>query len=398
MKRINTKYDKPFTIFESAFRPFFILAAAASLFYMTVWTLYYAVNLPLTFQNTTPSLWHAHEMLFGYTMAVIAGFILTAEKYWLGKNIDNKLILYALIILWILARVILFIQLVTNIPYEIGAVFDCLFMILLAIRVGYPIIRAQAWDKCIIALHIALLAAANIVFYLGIADVIANGANLGVYSALYIVVSLIVLMGRRMIPIFVRNALKFKFEPKNWRLVDALSIVIFVLFFVTEIFSTYDHIAAILCGLLLLTYSIRIYGWYSPKIWDKPLLWVLFVGYSWIAIGFGLKFFGMFFSISNFLSLHSFTYGGIGIMTIGFMSRVILGHTGRDVFHPPKIVFWIFSIVFAGAIIRILFPLFNMNNYLLWISISQILWVLSFLIFAITFLPMLISPRLPDEA
>ncbi|TFG74917.1 MAG: NnrS family protein, partial [Thermodesulfobacteriales bacterium] len=93
MKRINTNNDKAFTIFESPYRPFFILAAISSLFYMTIWTLFYTFKLPLNFENISPTMWHAHEMLFGYTMAVVAGFLLTVEKYWLGKNIDRKSIL-----------------------------------------------------------------------------------------------------------------------------------------------------------------------------------------------------------------------------------------------------------------------------------------------------------------
>ncbi|MEK6224510.1 MAG: NnrS family protein [Thermodesulfobacteriales bacterium] len=397
MKRINTNNDKAFTIFESPYRPFFILAAISSLFYMTIWTLFYSFKLPLNFENISPTMWHAHEMLFGYTMAVIAGFLLTVEKYWLGKNIDSKSILLTLVILWIAARVSIFLTLITNIPYEIGAILDCLFMIVLTIRVTYPIISARAWDKMGLVAHIAIVAAANVVFYLGLSGIISNGQYLGVYSALYLIISIILLMGRRMIPIFIRNGLEFKFEPKNWRVIDILSLVFFVLFFIYDLFFTSPITVSIISGILAIIYSIRLFGWYSNKIWSKPLLWVLFVAYSWIAVGFTLKFLSLYFNIFGFLSLHSFTYGGIGIITIGFMSRVILGHTGRNVFEPPKILFWIFSILFAGAIVRVFFPLIDISLYQSWIGVSQLLWILSFLIFAVVYLPMLFRPSIEKK-
>jgi uncharacterized protein involved in response to NO len=397
MKRINTNNYKAFTIFESPYRPFFILAAISSLFYMTIWTLFYTFKLPLNFENISPTMWHAHEMLFGYTMAVVAGFLLTVEKYWLGKNIDRKSILLTLVIIWIAARVSIFLTLITNIPYEIGAILDCLFMIVLTIRVAYPIISARAWDKMGLVAHIAIIAAANVVFYLGLSGVISNGQYLGVYSALYLVISIILLMGRRMIPIFIRNGLEFKFEPKNWRVIDILSLVFFVLFFIYDLFFTSPITVSIISGILAIIYSIRLFGWYSNKIWSKPLLWVLFVAYSWIAVGFTLKFLSLYFNIFGFLSLHSFTYGGIGIITMGFMSRVILGHTGRNVFEPPKILFWIFSILFAGAIVRVFFPLIDITRYQIWIGASQLLWILSFLIFAVVYLPMLFRPSIEKK-
>jgi len=397
MKRINTNNDKAFTILESPYRPFFILAAISSLFYMTIWTLFYTFKLPLDFENISPTMWHAHEMLFGYTMAVIAGFLLTVEKYWLGKNIDSKSILLTLVILWIAARVSIFLTLITNIPYEIGAILDCLFMIVLTIRVAYPIISARAWDKMGLVSHIAIIAAANVIFYLGLSGIISNGQYLGVYSALYLIISIILLMGRRMIPVFIRNGLEFKFEPKNWRVIDILSLVFFVIFFILDLFFTSAIAVSIISGILAIIYSIRLFGWYSNKIWSKPLLWVLFVAYSWIAVGFTLKFLSLYFNIFGFLPLHSFTYGGIGIMTIGFMSRVILGHTGRNVFDPPKILFWIFSILFAGAIVRVFFPLIDISLYQSWIGVSQLLWILSFLIFAVVYLPMLFRPSIEKK-
>jgi uncharacterized protein involved in response to NO len=398
LKRIITGADNNFSIFESAYRPFFILATVSSLFYMTLWTAFYTFKLRLNFENISPTMWHAHEMLFGYAIAVITGFMLTIEKYRFGDLISKKSALIILIILWILARVFISLTLITDISWKTGAVLDCLFILILTIRISYPVIRGKDREKTGLAAHMALITISNVVFYLGVLGLLPDGQRWGVYSALFLVVSTILLMGRKMIPLFIRNGLDFKFEPRNWRVIDILSIFFFVSFFFSELFFTSGKLVSIISGMLALIYSVRLYGWYSSRIWKKPMLWVLFVGYAWIAIGFGLKFLSLYFNIPDLPALHSFTYGGIGIMTVGFMSRVTLGHTGRNVFAPPNIVFWIFIVLLAGAIVRVFLPIIDSGNYLIWIAISQILWILSFLIFAIVFLPMLWKPSVEKRA
>lgn len=398
MKRIITGADNNFSIFESAYRPFFILATVSSLFYMTLWTAFYTFKLRLNFENISPTMWHAHEMLFGYAIAVITGFMLTIEKYRFGDLISKKSALIILIILWILARVFISLTLITDISWKTGAVLDCLFILILTIRISYPVIRGKDREKTGLAAHMALITISNVVFYLGVLGLLPDGQRWGVYSALFLVVSTILLMGRKMIPLFIRNGLDFKFEPRNWRVIDILSIFFFVSFFFSELFFTSGKLVSIISGMLALIYSVRLYGWYSSRIWKKPMLWVLFVAYAWIAIGFGLKFLSLYFNIPDLPALHSFTYGGIGIMTVGFMSRVTLGHTGRNVFAPPNIVFWIFIVLLAGAIVRVFLPIIDSGNYLIWIAISQILWILSFLIFAIVFLPMLWKPSVEKRA
>jgi uncharacterized protein involved in response to NO len=398
LKRIITGADNNFSIFESAYRPFFILATVSSLFYMTLWTAFYTFKLRLNFENISPTMWHAHEMLFGYAIAVITGFMLTIEKYRFGDLISKKSALIILIILWILARVFISLTLITDISWKTGAVLDCLFILILTIRISYPVIRGKDREKTGLAAHMALITISNVVFYLGVLGLLPDGQRWGVYSALFLVVSTILLMGRKMIPLFIRNGLDFKFEPRNWRVIDILSIFFFVSFFFSELFFTSGKLVSIISGMLALIYSVRLYGWYSSRIWKKPMLWVLFVAYAWIAIGFGLKFLSLYFNIPDLPALHSFTYGGIGIMTVGFMSRVTLGHTGRNVFAPPNIVFWIFIVLLAGAIVRVFLPIIDSGNYLIWIAISQILWILSFLIFAIVFLPMLWKPSVEKRA
>lgn len=370
------------------------MAIVSSLCYMTLWTAIYTFKLKLNFENIPPTLWHAHEMLFGYVVAVIAGFTLTIEKYRFSAIISKKSALVLLIIIWILARVFISLTLIMDISWKIGAFFDCLFILILTIRILYPIIKGKDRNKVGIGFHMALLTVSNVVFYLGALGVLSNGLRWGVYSALFLIISLILFMGRMTIPLFIRSGLNFRFKPRNWKIIDTLSLIFFVIFFIFEIFFTSERLLPIISGLLALIYTVRLYGWYSNRIWSKPMLWVLFVAYSWIVIGFGLQFLSLYFNIPDLIVIHSFTYGAIGMMTIGFMCHVTLGHTGRNIFMPPKITFWIFIVMLGGAVVRVFFPILGSSNYSLWIAISQILWILSFLAFAITFLPMLLEPRI----
>jgi uncharacterized protein involved in response to NO len=272
LKLIVTNTDKNFSIFESAYRPFFILATVSSLFYMTLWTAVYTFKLRLNFVNISPSIWHAHEMLFGYAVAVIAGFVLTIEKYRFSTVLSKKSALISLIIIWILARVFISLTLVTNISWKTGAFLDCLFILILTIRISYPIIRGKDREKAGLAPHLALITASNIVFYLGVLGVLPESQRWGVYSALFLVVSIILLMGRMMIPLFIRSGLDFKFEPRNWRVIDILSLFFFVSFFILYILFTSGKLVSIISGLLALIYTVRLYGWYSNRIWKKPML------------------------------------------------------------------------------------------------------------------------------
>jgi len=160
-----------------------------------------------------------------------------------------------------------------------------------------------------------------------------------------------------------------------------------------DVFTEYAQLTAIIALVLTVLHTVRLTGWYSNKVWSKPLVWILVIAYCSIIAGFALKAAAFYFGISAFLSIHAFTAGGIGLLTIGMMSRVSIGHTGRNVFEPPGTIFWCFIVLLVGVIVRVVFPLFNMDLYVYWIGISQVLWMTAFIIFIYLFAPMLLSPR-----
>jgi uncharacterized protein involved in response to NO len=121
------------------------------------------------------------------------------------------------------------------------------------------------------------------------------------------------------------------------------------------------------------------------------------VAYSFIIVGFALIAASVYLDVSPFLSTHAFTVGAIALVTIGMMSRVSLGHTGRSVFEPPVAVFWSLLILTLAAVVRVIFPLFNMDLYVYWIGISQLMWIVAFAVFVYVYAPMFLSARVDGK-
>jgi uncharacterized protein involved in response to NO len=138
---------------------------------------------------------------------------------------------------------------------------------------------------------------------------------------------------------------------------------------------------------------MRLAGWYRPGLMRMPMLWVLFLAYVALVLGFALKAGVYLFGLSPMPALHAFTYGGIGLFTLGMMVRVTLGHTGRNIQEPPAVVPLMFVLLVAGALVRVLMPLLDPVHPSFWIAVAGCLWVLPFAMFLASFLPMLLQPR-----
>ena len=392
--------EKPFTgnyaLTHLGFRPFFLSAGAFAVIGILLWTAIYSFNWQGLNAAYPPITWHAHEMIFGYTLAVVAGFLLTAIKNWTGQQTLHQAPLLLLTAIWLAARLLPFMQ---GLSLQAVASVDLLFMLALLAAVAIPVLRARQWQQAGIIAKVALMTLANAVFYLGLLGYWPAGIQLGLYAGLYLMIALIFTMGRRVIPFFIERGVGVSFKANNTRWVDRSSLGLFLLFAITDLIAMTQGnqalagMAAALALVQIPLHGWRLYGWYHAAIWQKPLLWVLYVAYAWLVLGFGLKFLSWSTGLSPWLAVHAFAYGGIGMMTLGMMARVILGHTGRNVFEPPALVGKIFAILFAGACVRILAVWALPQWYWWWIVIAQCLWMLAFGLFVWLYAPMLIKPR-----
>ena len=379
------------SILNLGFRPFFTGAAVFSVLSMLAWAGMYVFGW---FPHTTAlphTVWHAHEMIYGYGMAVIAGFLLTAVRNWTGVQTITGIPLLLLFLLWLAGRVLLAGG--NSNLLQAAALTDALFGVGLVVAILVPIARVKQWQQLGIVSKIVLLIASNMVFYAGALGLIEDGSRMGLYSGIYLVIALIFAMGRRVIPFFIEKGVGYPVQVRNRSWVDIASLVLFLGFWIADVLQPDTPLVATLSAALLALHTLRMIDWHTPGIWRRPLLWVLYLGYGWLGAGFALKAAVPVLGISPLLSLHAFAYGGIGMITLGMMSRVTLGHTGRNVFEPPPVLFTVFAVLLAGGVFRVVLPLLDPGRYVLWIGISQGLWIVAFSIFLTLCLPMLARPR-----
>ena len=391
---------KPFALFQLGFRPFFLGAILYAVVAIILWAFSYNLQwMPTAIaQWGNPFWWHGHEMIFGYAMAVIAGFLMTASMNWTGVQTIRFTPLALLFGCWVLARVLPWLP---GVPLAVVALFDLLFLLGTTIAVTHPLYQSRQWDQVrIFTSKLGLIFACNLTFYLGMFGVVADGERIGLYGATYLIIAIVLTLGRRVFPFFIQNGINAdgrsdKLELKNSKVLDLSSLVFFLLFALIDLFLPEQTllIGLLVFGLLAI-HLLRFSNWYHPEIWQKPLLWVLMVGYGWLILGFLFKGLATLGLISPFIALHAFTYGAVGVITIGMMARVILGHTGRSVFSPPDGLNLIFAILTLGAAVRTLLPLLIPSMSMSWMLISQLLWALAFGIFAQRYLMMLIRPRI----
>ncbi len=378
-------------ILNLGFRPFFAAAALFSVFTVLAWAGMYLAGWDLQSLALPPSTWHAHEMIFGYAQAVIAGFLLTAVGNWTGKQMLHGYPLLALLLLWLAARVLFLAG--ENVSVVLLAGVDCAFTIFLIIALLRPILEAGQMKQLGIISKLVLMLASNLLFYAGMLGLLDDGMRIGLYSGIYLVVALVFVLARRVFPFFIERGVGYAVELRNRTWLDMSSLVLFLAFWVADVLRPDSLPVALLALALLALHALRLAGWHTAGIWQKPLLWVLYLGYLWLVIAFALKAAVYFFGISPFLALHAFSYGAIGMITLGMMSRVTLGHTGRDMTDPPSTLLPAFALLFAGSLARVLLPLLAPAYYKAWIGLSQGLWLVAFSLFLFTYLPMLVQAR-----
>ncbi len=378
-------------LFNLSFRPFFLGAGIFATVSISLWSLIYVFGLKLPMQDISSSQWHAHEMVYGYAMAVLAGFLLTAAKNWTGVQTIHGKPLMLLSACWLIARVLM----LAGTGYlAYAALFDLLFGLGFVVALAHPIIKVRQWKQLPLLLKILLMLVFNGLFYLGALGLLDSGVHWGIYGGLMLVIALIMTLGRRVIPFFIERGVDEAASLSNHQWLDRSNLFLFLAFAVTDVFFEQPLLVAMLALLLMLLNAYRLLGWYTPGIWQKSLLWSLYLAFWFMCLGFALYAAAYFFNFNPFLAVHALAYGGVGLMTLGMMSRVSLGHTGRGIQNPSPLLRWIFAALLSGAVVRVLLPLFDSQHYLWWIALSQLLWVASFAAFSILYLPLLLKPRL----
>jgi len=380
-------------VLQTGFRLFFLGAMLFSIVSMAQWTWQLYFHEQIALHTISRTQWHGHEMLFGYAGAVIAGFLLTAVQNWTGRTTANGMPLLILFLFWLGARVF------ATLPQQEGLyyvlLFTNLFYAALLLAIFRPIVQTGNNAQWGVGAKLLLLWVLDDLFLcsaIGWLD--SQYASTYLLIAVYTVIGLILVMAQRVMPFFTRNTIQDKNNVRDYPYVSLISLLSLLGLLVADVMSW--HNAMLACGMVFAASNIiRLYGWYDAEIWHKPLLWVLYVALVFIIAGVIMRVTSHLTVTLPSLGLHAMTYGGIGVITIGMMARVSLGHTGRNVFEPPSGLAVPFIMLIAGAVIRALLPLVMMDYYFLLILVSQIFWIGAFLLMLVFFLVPLLQPR-PD--
>ena len=378
-------------VFNLGFRPFFLMAGLFAPLAILAWVAVYTGSwLPRELPGQ-PGEWHGHEMLFGYGMAVVSGFLLTAVRNWTRIPTLHGKWLAGLAGCWLAARLAIWLKFSLVWPM----VFDLLFDVGFILAVSLPIIRARQRQQIGILAKLMLLTLANLTFWLAMLGQLPQtlAVQWSLWSGLYLLLGLMFEMARRVLPFFIERGVGYPVQLINQTWIDQFSLVLFVFFWLVDVFAGLPGLASVLAMTLFIVHAIRLAGWHTRGIWKKPLLWVLYLGYAIATSGFLLKAATPWLGLSPLLALHAFAVGGIGLMTMGMMARVTLGHTGRDIQNPPRGTALSFGLLALAFVLRVLLPMLDGHDGLLWIALSGYAWAGAFVLFVALYAPALLKPR-----
>lgn len=389
---MKTKNIFDYPLFALGFRAFFVLAGLSALMLIVLWNAIFKGEL-VHANYFVPNLWHAHEMLLGYSVAVVAGFLLTAVKNWTGRPTLSGDQLGGLCLLWLYGRILPFYA--GLLPDSLIALVDFLFLPLLAYRVSLPILQAKQTVNLVFVAILLVLAAGNGLVHAQMLGWTNASANLGIGLVLATLIVLILVIAGRVYPFFTERAISGTMVTKN-PLIEGLSIASAVLVFALQLAHVSGTGLAVAAIIAALANFARVYGWYVPRIRYVPLLWVLYVGYGWIIAGFGLTALAAYQLVLPSLALHAFTVGGIAVVTLGMMARVSLGHTGRAL-RVSNAIALAFVLINVAALLRVLLPIALPNWYDWLVYGSTLCWLAAFALFIVVYLPILTQARIDGQ-
>lgn len=372
-------------LFALGFRPMFLLAATMAALWIPIWilVLHGVIAVPARFG---PMAWHAHEMVFGFAVAVITGFLFTAVRNWTSRPTPSGPALAGLAALWIAGRAVMLLSNALP-PLLVGAV-DAVFLPLVALSIAVPIAGARQWRNIGFPIILLALGFANVLFHWFPNRAFGSAApRVGVD----VIVLLITAIGGRLIPNFTRGAVAGS-EPKNTPALDWAVFASVIAVALSDLLSFPNQIYAAICFTGFVLNLARSLRWEPHKTLHVPMIWILHLGYAWVTAGLALKGLSALSIVPATAATHAFTAGAMTTLILGLMPRVTLGHTGRKVVADRWIVLMFVSVTIS-ALLRVGVPILMPAYYMDGITWAAVFWSVAFMIFLFDLGPKLVRPR-----
>lgn len=389
-----TAVDQPvpdrYPIFALGFRPFYLFAAAFAVVALPLWlaNVFGVVRLNGYLNGVH---WHSHEMVFGFTSAVIAGFLLTAVRNWTSQPTPAGMGLAALTGLWLAARLLLLSDAAVT-----AVVVDLAFLPVLGVVIAVPIWRSRNTRNLKLLVVLTGLTVANALYHFAHLELIpTEWTRISITLALDLITILMAIIGGRVIPVFTANAIPSAKPIRSTR-VEVVSVGVLVLILTLGLidpwFAVGDRIWLLALVTASLAHTVRWLLWKPYRTFGNALLWMLPVAYAWIPIALALRAFSMLSVVPSIAAVHALTLGAISALMIAMMMRSSLGHTGRPL-HAGGVEVIAFLLVQLAAVIRVAGVLVDPGLYRSTVLISGVLWSLGFLGFVCRYGPMLMRAR-----
>ena len=384
------------SLFAYGFRPHFLLAGVAGLVLVPVWASSYVMNTPLG-TSWPPTLWHAHEMLFGFVATAMAGFLLTAVPSWTGQKGFAGPPLMLLAGIWLAGRLLIVSSGLW--PPLLVAAVDLSFLPALAALVAWPLLRARSRNTPLLAVLI-LFWLTDLVFHIAMSAGNPPVALHALHVGIDIVLVLVTIIGGRIVPAFTTSALRLlgiTDAVQNRAAVTALAVAAMVLVTLVDVFAPSTRLAGIVAGVASAIQVLRLLQWAGWRTLRQPIVWVLHLSYAWLPVGLALKAVAL-LDGSAFAAfwLHALTIGALTTMIMAVMTRASLGHTGRPLVVGPLITL-AYLLLTAAAVIRV-FGLSGFSlNYPSVILLAALCWTVAFMLFVAVYAPILWRPRIDGK-
>ncbi len=378
-------------MFAKGFRPFFLLAAVHAVFFVPVWVAVHVGHAPGVTGAWPPPFWHAHEMISGFALAVVAGFLLTAVENWTKRATARGPALAALAALWVLGRVGFFVGTAGGPPWLQG--LDALFPVGLALAIGRPLWRTRNTRNALFPVALLVYAVAEARLHLepdGPAT--AATARAALTTALDVVLVFVALVTGRIVPLFTRNATGAA-RIEDGKPTGRWGVAALALVTLAHPLGAPPWLSGALLGVAVLALGLRARRWGLRPALGTPLLWVLHLGHAWLLLALALRLGWQAAPslVPRSAWVHAAGAGAIGLLTLGMMARVALGHTGRPLVAPRGMPA-AFALVALGAVLRLVAvwsP--GLAGPALWAAATC--WSFAFAAYLVRYASILVRPR-----
>lgn len=375
-------------LWSLGFRPFYLLASVFAALSIALWSAQFAGWLRATY--LPGPLWHAHEMLFGFALAVIVGFLFTAGRNWTNRPTPSGVPLALLALLWLAGR------LLVATPYVwASALVNAAFPIAAAIGLAIPLRAAANRRNYFFVALLVVMGLADLALHLSVVGALALPAFFGVRIGLDVLLFVMAVMAGRVVPMFTNNGVPGAGAERR-PTVDRVALASVLALVAADAVGLERAPLAIFAGFAAAAHAARWAFWKPWRTLRVPLVWILHAGYAWIVIHLALRSAAELGLIASSLATHALTAGAAGALIIGMMTRTSRGHTGRrlqaDGFDVAS-----YLLVVLSAVVRVGVPLSMPALTVDAVIASAVLWCAGFALFAIRYAPTLVRPRLDGK-